>query len=142
MRLLLDTHVYRWVVAADPRLTESTREGITTADRVFVSAASIWEIGIKARLGKIDANPDEVVAAIAQTGFAELPVRALHAAAAARLPMHHRDRFDRMLVAQALIEPLPLDDGRCGSATLRRYGRVGMTAIVWQWQLAPLALHQ
>lgn len=108
MRLLLDTHVYLWVVTADPRLTAAIRRTIEGAERVFVSAASIWEIGIKLRLGKIEADPDELVAAIGESGFAELPVRALHAAAAARLPLRHRDPFDRLLVAQAVSEPLRL----------------------------------
>ena len=108
MRLLLDTQVYLWVVMADPKLSAATRAAIENAERVFVSAASIWEIGIKAQLGRSDADPDELVAAIGQSGFAELPVRALHAAAAARLLLHHRDPFDHLLVAQAVTEPLRL----------------------------------
>jgi len=119
MRLLLDTHVYLWVVVADPRLSAATREMIENAERVFVSAASIWEIGIKVRLGKIDADPDELVTAIGQSGFAELAVRALHAAAAARLPIHRRDPFDRLLVAQAVTEPLRL---LTADAVLASYG--------------------
>lgn len=108
MRLLLDTHVYLWVVTDSPRLTPAARRMIELAEQTFVSAASIWEIGIKARLGKIDADPDELVAAIERSGFMELPVRAVHAAAAARLPLHHNDPFDRLLVAQAVTEPLGL----------------------------------
>lgn len=119
MRLLLDTHIYLWVVIADPRLSAAARHTIENAEQVFVSAASMWEIGIKARLGKIDADPDELVAAIEQSGFAELPVRASHAAAAARLPMHHRDPFDRLLVAQAVTEPLRL---LTADAALLSYG--------------------
>jgi len=108
MRLLLDTHVFLWAIAGSPRLGTSARRAIEAADQVFVSAASIWEIAIKARLGKIEADPDEYLAAIEQSGFAELPVRAVHAAEVARLPMHHTDPFDRLLVAQALVEPLRL----------------------------------
>jgi PIN domain nuclease of toxin-antitoxin system len=119
MRLLLDTHVYLWVVMGSPRITAAARSAIETAEQTFVSAASIWEIGIKARLGKIEADPDELVAAIEQSGFVELPVRAVHAAAAARLPMHHNDPFDRLLVAQALTEPLRLVTA---DAVLARYG--------------------
>jgi PIN domain nuclease of toxin-antitoxin system len=119
MRLLLDTHVYLWVVMGSPRLTAAARSAIETAEQTFVSAASIWEIGIKARLGKIEADPDELVAAIEQSGFAELPVRAVHAAAAARLPMHHDDPFDRLLVAQALTEPVRL---MTADTVLARYG--------------------
>lgn len=119
IRLLLDTHVYLWAVIADPRLSAAARAAIENAERVFVSAASIWEIGIKARLGKVDADPDELFTANGQSGFAELPVRALHAAAAAQLPLHHRDPFDRLLVAQAVTEPLRL---LTADAVLAAYG--------------------
>ena len=73
---------------------------------MFVSAASIWEIAIKARLGKIDANPDELASAIDSSGFTGLPVSALHAAGTSLLALHHSDPFDRLLIAQALAEPL------------------------------------
>jgi len=118
MRLLLDTHVYLWVVMGSPSLTAAARSAIESAEQTFVSAASIWEIGIKARLGKIEADPDELVAAIEQSGFLELPVRAVHAAAAARLPLHHSDPFDRLLAAQAVSEPLRL---MTADAVLARY---------------------
>jgi PIN domain nuclease of toxin-antitoxin system len=108
VRLLLDTHVFLWAVAGSPLLKAATRELIASADAVHVSAASIWEIAIKARLGKIDADPDALAAAIAPTGFFELPVKAAHAAAVAQLPPLHNDPFDRLLVAQALAEPLRL----------------------------------
>jgi PIN domain nuclease of toxin-antitoxin system len=108
MRLLLDTHVFLWAVAGSQRLTEATRRTIEAADEVFVSAASIWEAAIKARLGKLDADPVELAEAIAPSGFRELPVRASHAARVASLPRHHDDPFDRLLVAQALSEPLRL----------------------------------
>lgn len=121
MRLLLDTHVYLWVVMDSPRLTGAARSSIESAEQTFVSAASIWEIGIKARLGKIEADADALVAAIEQSGFVELPVRAVHAAAAARLPMHHNDPFDRLLVAQALNEPLRL---LTADAVLARYSEL------------------
>ena len=108
MRLLLDTHVYRRVVIGSPRLTAAARSVVESAEQTFVSAASIWEIGIKARLGKIEADADELVAAIGQSGFMELPVRTLDVAAAARLPLHYSGRFDRLLVGQATTEPLRL----------------------------------
>jgi PIN domain nuclease of toxin-antitoxin system len=108
MRLLLDTHIFLWAVAGSPRLKPATRRLIESADEVHVSAASLWEVAVKARLGKIQADPDELVAAIGQSGFVELPVRALHAAGVARLAMHHSDPFDRLLVAQAVAEPLRL----------------------------------
>lgn len=108
MRLLLDTHVFLWAVAGSPRLAPPTRRLIEQADEVHVSAASIWEVAIKARLGKIAADPAELAAAIADSGFRELPVSAAHAAGVATLPAHHHDPFDRLLVAQALAEPLRL----------------------------------
>jgi PIN domain nuclease of toxin-antitoxin system len=106
MRLLLDTHVFLWAVTANRRLKSSTREFLSRADAVYVSAASIWEIAIKARLGKIQADAAALAAAIDSSGFQELPVSALHAAAVAKLPLHHTDPFDRLLLAQAFLEPL------------------------------------
>jgi PIN domain nuclease of toxin-antitoxin system len=108
MRLLLDTHVFLWAVAGSPSLKLPARRLIESAEQVFVSAASIWEIAIKARLGKIAADAAELAAAIPASGFAELPVSAVHAAAVAQLALHHADPFDRLLVAQALAEPLRL----------------------------------
>lgn len=108
MRLLLDTHVFLWAVAGSPQLKPHAREFIVAADEIYVSAASIWEVAIKARLGKIDADPHALVAAIAPSGFRELPVKAVHAAGVAQLELHHGDPFDRLLIAQALTEPLRL----------------------------------
>ena len=108
MRLLLDTHIFLWAVAGNPLLKPVTRRLIESADEVFVSAASLWEIATKAQLGKIEADVDELVAAIIESGFVELPVRAVHAAGVSRLEMHHNDPFDRLLVAQAVAEPLKL----------------------------------
>lgn len=106
MRLLLDTHIFLWAVAGSPLLKPAARRAIESADQVYVSAASIWEIAIKARLGKITAGPNELAAAIESSGFVELPVRASHAAGVASLAMHHHDPFDRILIAQAIAEPL------------------------------------
>ena len=108
MRLLLDTHVFLWAVTANRRLKPSTRELLSRADAVYVSAASIWEIAIKAQLGKIEADATFLVDAIDNSGFQELLVSAHHAAAAAKLPPHHNDPFDRLLLAQAFLEPLRL----------------------------------
>ena len=108
MRVLLDTHVFLWAVAGSPLLRPSARQRIESADAVYVSSASIWEIAIKARLGKIDADPAALVDAIDASGFTELPVTAAHAAGVAQLPQHHGDPFDRLLVAQALAMPLRL----------------------------------
>jgi len=121
MRLLLDTHIFLWVVAGSVSLTAKARKTIEAAEAVFVSAASIWEIAIKARLGKIDADPDAVVAAIDASGFIELPVRAAHAARVAALPPLHTDPFDRLLIAQAIAEPLRL---LTADAALKGYGEL------------------
>jgi PIN domain nuclease of toxin-antitoxin system len=111
MRLLLDTHVLLWALVRPERLDAVTRAALEDpANDVLFSAASIWEIAIKARLGRADfpQNPDQVAAGARATGFAELAVRAEAAARVADLPLHHRDPFDRLLVAQALCEPARL----------------------------------
>lgn len=108
MRLLLDTQIFVWATIGDRRLGPKAREFLSNAAQIYVSVASIWEIAIKARLGKIDADPRRMVDAIGESGFLELPVSALHAAGVERLPPHHGDPFDRLLVAQALAEPLRL----------------------------------
>jgi PIN domain nuclease of toxin-antitoxin system len=108
MRILLDTHILLWALAEPDRLDEDTRAAIESIDTdVVFSAASIWEIAIKTGLGRADfvADPAEVARAALAAGFAELPVRANAAAALAGLPPLHRDPFDRLLVAQAIVEP-------------------------------------
>lgn len=106
MRLLLDTHIYLWAATNHRSLSRSAKQLILEADDIFVSAASIWEATIKSALGKLDADPEALVRAITASGFAELPVRAMHAAAVRKLPGLHRDPFDRLLIAQAISEPL------------------------------------
>ena len=108
MRLLLDTHIFLWYLAASRKLPKSVLNRIEMADVVFVSAASIWEAGIKIKQGRLEANADELFAGIAYSGFIELPITATHSLLAANLPEHHRDPFDRMLIAQAMSEPLKL----------------------------------
>lgn len=105
--LLLDTHVFLWWRMDDARLGADVRRAIADADTVYVSAASAWEAAIKASLGKLEL-PDSVRKGAQESGFDELPIRVAHAEAAAALPAHHRDPFDRMLVAQALVEGLVL----------------------------------
>jgi PIN domain nuclease of toxin-antitoxin system len=103
VRLLLDTHVLLWWSTDSPRLQENARDAIRSAGRVVVSAASAWEAAIKARSGKLTLNvPFDAVAEV--NGFEKLPITFAHAAAVATLPEHHRDPFDRMLVAQAQTE--------------------------------------
>jgi PIN domain nuclease of toxin-antitoxin system len=108
MRLLLDTHVLLWALTASPRLKPEVIKLLEAADEVMVSAASIWEIAIKVRLGKLAVDVVELAAAAAESGFVELPVTGAHAACVAQLPLLHHDPFDRLLVAQAMIEPLRL----------------------------------
>ena len=108
MRLLLGTHIYLWAVAGSSQLKPAARRLIESADEVYVSAASIWEVAIKSRLGKLDADAHELAAAIEPSGFIELPVRASHVAGVGILELHHNDPFDRLLLSQALAEPLRL----------------------------------
>lgn len=107
MNLLLDTQIYLWWLAKSPKLSKAANHEIRDADRVFISAASIWEIGIKHAAGKLRIDLGEVMA-FDEDGFVELPILARHALAAAALPVHHRDPLDRMLVAQAMTEPMRL----------------------------------
>jgi PIN domain nuclease of toxin-antitoxin system len=106
MRLLLDTHVLIWWDEG-ARLSRGAGAAIREADQVYVSAATGWEVAIKTALGRLKTSRT-VTEAILETGFEELPVRLRHAQALARLEAHHRDPFDRMLVAQALVEGLTI----------------------------------
>ena len=111
MRLLLDTHVLLWALHAPVRLDEATRNLLEDpGNDVMFSAASIWEIAIKARLGRPDfmMRPEQVAHEARLTGFLELPINAADAARVVHLPMHHRDPFDRLLVAQAMAGPMRL----------------------------------
>lgn len=105
MKLLLDTHTLLWWLDDDVQLADQAREAIATAALVVVSAASCWEIGIKQAIGKLS-GPVDVEAEIEGNGFAPLSISARHALAAARLPDHHRDPFDRVLIAQGIAEGL------------------------------------
>ena len=108
LRLLLDTHVLLWALEDHPDLAPSIRSAIVDpTNEVFVSAASVWEIAIKRALGKLEA-PNRLVSVIEESGLSELVVTSIHAEQAGGLPMHHRDPFDRMLVAQAQVEGLSI----------------------------------
>lgn len=105
--LLLDTHALLWWLDDDKRLGPEARRLIMTGD-VFVSVVSLWEIALKHGLGKLAIGPEPVAHAVDRSGFAMLELARHHCFAVARLPQHHRDPFDRMLVAQAQAEQLPL----------------------------------
>jgi PIN domain nuclease of toxin-antitoxin system len=108
MRILLDTHILIWAITTPERLEPEARAAILdTGNEVLFSAASIWEIAIKAALRRTDfvARPEIVAQEALDIGFAELPVRSIAAARVADLPMLHRDPFDRLLIAQAIEEP-------------------------------------
>lgn len=108
MRLLLDTHIALWAIADHERLSVRAREMMTDATEVYVSAVSIWEIAIKRALGKIDVDAPTFADAVRASGFRSLAITDQHAAGVQALPLHHADPFDRLLVAQAISEPLRL----------------------------------
>ncbi|WP_078058598.1 type II toxin-antitoxin system VapC family toxin [Mycolicibacter icosiumassiliensis] len=108
MRGLLDTHVVLWWLADDDRLSAAHRAMIGDPDNeLFVSAVTVAEVSIKASLGKLQA-PESFNDAVRDSGFRELPLASSHAEELRQLPWHHRDPFDRMLVAQAIAEHLDL----------------------------------
>lgn len=108
MRLLLDSHALLWALASPEKLAaRAAREISDPSNAVFFSAVSAWELEIKRERGKL-IFPDDWSCAAKESGFLELAVTSEHAMRAARLPMHHRDPFDRMLIAQSLCEDLRL----------------------------------
>ena len=108
-RLLLDTHVWLWMQADDKRFGARARRLVMQAAEVRFSAASVWEIAIKASLGKLILPPDaDIAGELEATGVLALPVDISHANHVRMLPLLHGDPFDRMLVAQALVEGLTL----------------------------------
>lgn len=108
MRLLLDTHIVLWLLANDERVVHLQDRILSDENEVFVSAATWWELAIKAGIGKIDVDVAEVRQAARASGFLELPVLGAHTEQLVALPLLHKDPFDRMLVAQANAEPMRL----------------------------------
>lgn len=111
MNLLLDTHVALWAILDSPRLSETARALILSPkSTVWISAATIWEISIKHALGRGDmpVNGDTALAWFRGSGYRFLPVEPEHAAAVGDLPLHHADPFDRILITQAIYEPMRL----------------------------------
>jgi PIN domain nuclease of toxin-antitoxin system len=122
--LLLDTHALLWALSASRQLSEPARSAILEVDNdVLVSAASGWEIAIKKGLGRLQA-PDDLVEAVAEAGFRERPILLADTLRLNDLPDHHRDPFDRMLVAQALV------DGATIVSRDRQLARYGV-ALLW-----------
>lgn len=121
MRLLLDTHILLWAISDADRLSPETRAAIADPENeVLFSAASIWEIAIKLAVGRLEARVGvaEIASEAIGNGFRELPVVSSVAARVAELPLHHRDPFDRLLLAQAMAEPAIL---YTRDAALERY---------------------
>lgn len=124
MRLLLDTHLLLWAAASSHRLPASTRRLVEDPqNEVYWSAASLWEIAIKATLRRGDFQVDLPLlrSTLPAMGLKELPVRSEHAVGIAELPPIHRDPFDRLLVAQSIVEPMVL---LTNDAVLAGYGPV------------------
>lgn len=121
MRLLLDTHFAFWWQSGSPRITRDVLSLVEGADDVFVSSVSLWELTIKAGLGKVRIDLPVFAEQVDAMGFTWLPIRNAHILALAGLPGFddHRDPFDRLLVAQSLSEPLIL---LTADAKLGRYG--------------------
>lgn len=106
MNLLLDTHVLLWWLADSDELRPTHRKAIADPrNGVWISSASVWEVGIKTTLGRLDA-PTDLLEVLGRSGFEQLAIRWTHADAAAQLPDHHRDPFDRVLIAQSITEGL------------------------------------
>ena len=111
MNLLLDTHVALWAITDNPKLSQKARDLIASPKtNVWVSAANVWEIAIKHSLGRGDmpVSGGDALRYFQESGYRFLPVEAEHAVAVEELPAHHQDPFDRILIAQALVEPMRL----------------------------------
>lgn len=112
MILLLDTHAFLWFCQDDPRLSATAKALLEDpANRKLLSIASCWEIAIKAGLGKLklgEPSASYIPNALTKTGFELLPIAVAHATGVETLPLHHRDPFDRLLVAQAIAENTPI----------------------------------
>ena len=108
MRFLVDTQALLWALGEPSALSPAARDAIADpSNLIMVSSASLWECAIKASIGKLDL-PDDFFDTIPETGYEVMPIRISHLNVYRTLPMHHRDPFDRMLVAQARAETLTL----------------------------------
>jgi PIN domain nuclease of toxin-antitoxin system len=111
LKILLDTHAFLWFFGGDRRMSRKARTVLTDpANEPFISVASVWEMAVKASLGRLQLplSVGDYVAEKARRGFHVLPLELSHAARVQTLPFIHQDPFDRMIVAQALVEDMPL----------------------------------
>jgi PIN domain nuclease of toxin-antitoxin system len=105
VKFLLDTHALLWWLADDDQLGSAAREVVADpANDILISMVSLWEIVVKVRIGKLQADIEEIIEAVQREGFTVLDVSMAHLVALAGLPMHHRDPFDHLLIAQAMTE--------------------------------------
>jgi len=127
MKVLLDTHAFLWFITGDTRLSKKVRRLMEDGEtELFLSAASVWEMAIKTSLGKLSVSMpfSEFIQQKTLQGFLIMPVEWHHAVAVAGMPFHHNDPFDRLLVAQALTEQLPVITA---DPAFKKYG----VKIIW-----------
>jgi len=128
MKALLDTHTFLWWIANDPQLSLRARQiMVDSATELFLSVASGWEIAIKSHLGKLRLPPDLqgfVAEQVRVNGIQVLPIEMMHVLHVHTLPDHHRDPFDRLLVAQSQLEKMPI---LTGDAQIGRYA----VTVIW-----------
>lgn len=112
MAILIDSHVFIWMTSDDPQISGRAREAILNEDRILLSIVSVWELAIKYSLGKLWPTEDDfgkfISDSIQLCGVEILPITVTHTVALTSLPMHHRDPFDRMLIAQSIAEGIPI----------------------------------
>lgn len=112
MRFLLDTHTFIWFIRDDPQLSITAKTLIEDSTNIlYLSSASVWEMAIKTSLGKLDSPPsfaDAVNQQLNENNILLLDIRVEHAGRVATLPFHHRDPFDRLIIAQSLSDDLPI----------------------------------
>ena len=126
MRILLDTHALLWALSAPDKLPAAVRHAVQAAENdVYASLASAWEIAIKVALRRLEFDVQSLEDSLAASGIQTLPISLKHTARVAVLPRHHRDPFDRMLVAQALCESLTL------ASRDRELAKYGVT-LLWR----------
>jgi PIN domain nuclease of toxin-antitoxin system len=126
VRLLVDTHAFLWFLAGDARLSRRAITAIEASDEWWLSTASVWELAIKASLGRLTLPSPvlDYVSAKVRDGLRVLPIEWPHTAAVEQLPFHHRDPFDRLIVAQAQYDQLPIVTR---DRVFRKYG----VEVIW-----------